>query len=140
MKTFRPTEQELEAIKRRIGKGTKVSFGLGARNEKKRNKYNAEKNTVDGIVFDSRHEAEVYKGLWLRQKAGEISQLMCHYPLRIEVNGEHVFNYEADFRFYEGHRLVYMDAKGYKKGAAYQLFRLKKTIVKAALGIEIEEV
>jgi hypothetical protein len=139
MKSLRLSEQQLEAIEKR-GKGKKVSFGLGARNEKKRNKYNAEKNTVDGIVFDSRHEAEVYQGLKLRQHAGEINSLQCHFPLHIEVNGEHCFDYIADFRFYDRERLVYQDAKGLRKGTAYQLFRLKAKVIKAALGIDIEEV
>ncbi len=121
---------------------------LGALNAKSSpNKFGARKKMVDGIIFDSTHEAEVYMGLKLRAKAGEIWDLECHVPMRIEVNGVHVFNYEADFR-YKAWRpsdsaklcTVYSDAKGYKKGAAYQLFRLKAKIIHAALGIEIEEV
>ena len=37
-------------------------------------------------------------------------------------------------------RTVYEDAKGYRKGSAYQLFRLKKAVILAAMGIEIDEV
>lgn len=34
------------------------------------NKYNAKKTKVDGIVFDSRREAEVYRDLKLQKKTG----------------------------------------------------------------------
>lgn len=106
------------------------------------NKFGARKKQVDGITFDSTHEAEVYMGLKLRAIAKEIERIQCHVPIRVEVNGDHVFTYECDFVWWypNGTSAVYQDAKGYRKGAAYQLFRLKKAVVKAALGIEIEEV
>lgn len=111
------------------------------------NKFGAVKKQVDGITFDSTHEAECYQQLKMLQMAGDITDLQCHVPLRIEINGQHVFNYECDFRFREispvdarVSRARHQDAKGYKKGAAYQLFRLKKAVIKAVLGIEIEEV
>ena len=125
---------------------TKEQYAALQARSQPRNKFGARKKMVDGIEFDSTHEAEVYQQLKVRQAAGQIRALECHVPMRIEVNGQHVFNYECDFKFWsyatitrcDG--LVYQDAKGYKKGAAYQLFRLKKAVIKAALGIEIEEV
>lgn len=76
------------------------------------------------------------------QKSGGIRELQCHYPIRVEINGQHVFTLEVDFRFWDcdTNTRRHQDAKGYKKGAAYQLFRLKRAVIKAALGIEIEEV
>ena len=38
-------------------------------------KYHARKTTVDGITFDSQHEAQRYAELALLQKAGQISDL-----------------------------------------------------------------
>ena len=38
-------------------------------------KYNAHKVTIDGITFDSKHEAERYCQLKLLQRAGQISNL-----------------------------------------------------------------
>lgn len=40
-----------------------------------RNKYKAQKITIDGITFDSKHEAQRYAELALLQKAGQISDL-----------------------------------------------------------------
>lgn len=112
--------------------------------KRKGNKFGAIKKMVDGIEFDSTREAERYMALRLEEKAGAIRALKMHVPLQPEVNGQHVFTYEADFtyerRVGEIWVMRYEDSKGYRKGAAYQLFRLKKAIIKAALGIEIDEV
>lgn len=107
------------------------------------NKFGARKKQLDGITFDSTHESEVYVGLKIQQASALITDLQCHVPLRVEINGQFVFTYECDFVFKSRVApwvLRYLDAKGYKKGSAYQLFRLKKAIIKASLGIEIEEV
>ena len=45
---------------------------------KKRNKYNAIKKEVDGVVFDSTIEARRYGDLKFMQMAGQISNLECH--------------------------------------------------------------
>lgn len=112
---------------------------LGARVQSQ-NKFNARKKVVDGITFDSTHEAEVYQGLKLRQMAGQISDLKTHVPIRVVINSHYVFQLIVDFTYKVGPQEVFEDAKGYKKGAAYQLFRLKKAIIKAAMGIGVDEV
>lgn len=115
------------------------------------NKFGAKKKIVDGIGFDSTKEAERYMALRLEEKAGVIRNIKLQVPLQVHVNGVHVFTYLADFvyeRKGEGTmnpdlvvwRTRYEDAKGYRKGAAYQLFRLKKVVIAAAMGIEVEEV
>lgn len=115
----------------------------------KGNKFGAMKKMVDGIGFDSTKEAERYMALRLEEKAGLIKELKMQVPLQVEVNGEHVFTYLCDFVYSRHHRIDqppslwmthYEDVKGYRKGTAYQLFRLKKAVIKAAMGIEIEEV
>jgi hypothetical protein len=138
-RNLRLTEEELNRF---------VARGAGAQRavNKATNKFNAQKAEVDGITFDSKHEAERYRALRLEEKAGAIAELKIHAPLQVEINGEHVFTYLCDFIYLRrgGTRscpgLVYEDAKGYRKGSAYQLFRLKKAVIKAALGIDIDEV
>jgi hypothetical protein len=46
----------------------------------------------------------------------------------------------VDFIVTYSDRVEYIDVKGYKKGCAYQMFRLKKKMVEAFHGIEIIEV
>src|ERR1019366_6845918 len=43
-----------------------------------RSKYRNVKVQVDGYTFDSKHEAQHYQELRLREKAGEISELNVH--------------------------------------------------------------
>ena len=47
------------------------------------NKYYARKTEVDGITFDSKHEAERYCELKLLWRAGEIRELMIQYPFEL---------------------------------------------------------
>lgn len=49
-------------------------------NHYKRSKYGAKKTEVDGIVFDSKHEAERYCELKMLERAGEISNLGLQKP------------------------------------------------------------
>lgn len=120
---------------------TKEQLAAIQNRRKPANKFGARKKMVDGITFDSTHEAEVYM---LLKADPLVKQLRCQVPLQVHVNDVHVFTYLCDFvyeyRLGAAFRTTHVDAKGYRKGAAYQLFRLKKTVIKAALGIEIEEV
>lgn len=113
----------------------------------KRNKLGAQPIQHDGITFDSKHEGERYLLLKQRAKLGEISDLKTHVPIACEVNGALVCTYECDFS-YKDHTVTgspaaarkYEDAKGYKGGATYALFKLKKKLVEALHGITIDEV
>jgi len=101
------------------------------------NKYGAIKTTVDGITFDSKHEAQRYTELVLLLKEHEITNLCLQPIYEIRVNGKHVCNYIADFRYTarDGKEIV-EDAKGVKT----PVYRLKKKLVKAIYGIDIVEV
>jgi hypothetical protein len=107
------------------------------------NKFGAVKKSVHGIAFDSTKEANRYMVL----KADPlVSNLRLQVPIQVHVRDVHVFTYLCDFVYDFGapgeipSRTIHEDAKGYRKGAAYQLFRLKKAVIKAAMGIDIEEV
>lgn len=115
----------------------KYKTGSGAPS---RPKYGNEKTVINGITFDSKREAEHYQELWLRERAGEISELKCQVPFAIVIDNRHICDYIADFTYVENisgwqcKRVV--DAKGVKT----DVYRLKKKLMLACLGIEITEV
>lgn len=99
-------------------------------------KYNAIKTEIDGRVFDSRAEARRFSELRLWEKSGEIKDLECQPKFDVTVNGKHICNYLADFRYTIEGRQVVEDVKGVKT----PVYRLKKKLVEAIYGIEIVEV
>lgn len=101
-------------------------------------KYRAIPTVVDGIRFDSRREAERYSVLRLLVKSGEISNLELQVKYPIEVNGQHICTYIADFRYFDCLKREWIteDAKGMKT----PVYRLKKKLVKAVYDVEIVEV
>ena len=100
-------------------------------------KYNAIKTIVDGITFDSKHEAERYRELRMLELCGKISSLELQPRFDVIVNGIKVCRYYADFRYIDGDgAIVVEDAKGVKTA----VYRLKKRLVKAIYGIDIVEV
>jgi len=116
----------------------------------KRSKYGAVKVTVDGIVFDSKREAQRYHELKLMERAGEIAQLEVQprFQLRVSANltplGQIMIgDYVADFRYQTKNHIdaihwhtVVEDVKGFKT----PLYRWKKKHVEAQYGIEIKEI
>lgn len=81
-------------------------------------KYRNKKIEVDGILFDSKKEAERYKTLCLLEKAGMISRLemQTKFELVPKQNGERAVTYKADFYYFDNtiHSWVAEDVKGYK--------------------------
>jgi hypothetical protein len=108
------------------------------------NKFGAKKVIVNGIKFDSIKEGEYYKQLLLQRKAIDrtkrVIDIELQPPYKVEVEGKHICNYKADFKvlFADGHTEV-IDVKGYKKGCAYEYFKLKKKLVEALYNIKIIE-
>jgi hypothetical protein len=104
------------------------------------NKYRNIKTVIDGITFDSKREANRYAELKLLQKAGEIWHLELQPEFLIEVNGQKICKYRADFSYWLSetatHGFVVEDAKGVKTPA----YRLKKKLVKAIHGVDVKEV
>jgi hypothetical protein len=98
-------------------------------------KYHAIPTEIDGIRFDSKSEAIRYQELKLLERAGEISNLELQPKYSIDINGKHICNYVADFRYLDRGVLVVEDVKGMKT----PVYRLKKKMVEAAYGIVITE-
>jgi hypothetical protein len=102
------------------------------------NKFRAISKVVDGQKFHSCREAERYMGLKVLLRAGEITDLRTQVPFSIEVNGQHICKYIADFTYRDliSGEFVVEDSKG----MVTKEFRLKKKLMLAVLGIDVREV
>lgn len=103
-------------------------------------KFRNVKTTVDGILFDSKREAERYCTLRLLAQAGKLSHLQTKTPackFAIVVNNQLICHYIADFVYYDVERqtTVVADAKGFRT----REYKLKKKLMKAVHGIDILE-
>jgi len=106
--------------------------------KKKRSKYGNTETEVDGEKFDSKKEAEYYKTLLLRQKAGEIGLIKRQVDYELNEGGTHSLIYRADF--------VYMimatgetevaDTKGFLT----REYKKKRRLMKKVHGIIIKEI
>lgn len=129
---------------------TKAINQMAITRSAKRSKYGAVKTTVDGIVFDSKKEAQRYHELRLREKAGEIRGLQLQPEFSLNTwHGDHseapkVGVYRGDFKYDEkqpdgdgnGWLPIVEDVKGFKT----PLYRWKKKHVEAQYGIQIKEI
>ena len=103
---------------------------------KKKNKYRNIHTTVDGIRFSSKREAARYDQLKFLEKHGKISELVLQPEFPIRVCGELICNYRGDFSYWYGIDRVIEDVKGFKT----PVYRLKKKLLKAVLGLEVTEI
>lgn len=104
---------------------------------KKRSKYGNTRVEVDGKKFDSIHEADVYRGLMMRVRAGELKCVCCQVPFDLPGG----IKYIADFVTIDHEMRIegVYDAKSAatKKNRVYIN---KKKQMRACWGIEIREV
>ena len=109
-----------------------------------KNKFNAVKNTVDDIEFDSTKEGNRYKQLKLLVRAGKIRDLRLQVrydliPKQKFSDGSSMIGtyYLADFVYFDCDkgREVVEDVKG-KKTDVYQI---KRKLMKLILDIEVYE-
>lgn len=105
-------------------------------------KYRAKKCEFEGLKFDSKHECQVWQDLLKRQENGEISDLQRQVPFvlldKVIENGKVVqraTKYLADFVYYENGEKVVADAKGFRT----DVYKLKRKMMRALLGIDILE-
>lgn len=94
---------------------------------KKAPKYHNKKTVVDGIVFDSKGEANRYGELKMLERSGQIEHLRLQvaYELR-GMNGDKICKYIADFEYIENGKMVVEDFKG----LATQAYKLKAKLFK----------
>ena len=104
---------------------------------KKQSKYRSIKTVRDGVTFASKREASRYDQLKFLEKHKKITNLVLQPEFPIEVNGERICVYRADFSyFYEGNERVIEDVKGVRT----PVYLLKKKLLKAAWNLEITEI
>lgn len=104
----------------------------------KKSKYGAVKTEVDGIKFDSKHEAKRYQELRLLEQAGEITNLRLQVPFELIPKSKYgmPIRYIADFTYNDGNgQLIVEDAKGVKT----PVYRIKRRLMAELKGIEIKE-
>lgn len=152
-----PKAQEQVAVKlaiqearRRERRGIKTAEQFAEAGKKAcGNKFHAEKTVVDGIEFDSAKEARRYSDLRLMEIAGEICDLsrQVEYELipkqtRSDGTAERAIKYLADFVYTRcaDCETVVEDVKGYKMGAAYSVFVIKRKLMLWRYGITVKEV
>lgn len=102
-------------------------------------KYNNQKTVVNGILFDSKREANRYCELLLLMRAGEITNLQrqVRYTLIPKQDGERACEYVADF--------VYTDKAGHTivedvKGVRTDVYKIKRKLMRWVHGITVDEV
>lgn len=110
-------------------------------------KYKAQKTTIGDKTFDSKKEAMRYLYLKDQVKAKKISDLKLQVPYVLIPKQRDEFGntlrevrYIADFVYKKDGRIVIEDVKGYRKGAAYNMFTLKKKLMLYRYGITVKEV
>ena len=151
---LRLTEEEYNRLfkkKAPLCKGSSAKGGEGL----KKNKYNAKKVLLDGILFASQHEADRYNDLKLMLHAGEIADLKLQVkyvlipakrepdrtgPRGGKIKGkviERETAYFADFVYKtkDGTEIV-EDAKGCRT----KDYRIKKKLMLSVHGIRLKEV
>ena len=107
-------------------------------------KYGNRKTEVDGIVFDSRHEASRYIQLKYMMRFGLISDLELQVPFELipkqkdrAGNVVRPVRYQADFVYKRPNgETVVEDAKGVRT----EVYKIKKKLMLERYGIEIQEV
>lgn len=124
-----------------------------------KSKYGASKASYNGIEFDSKKECRRYGELYVLERAGKIHDLKMQVkfvliptqrePDTIGARGaikkgkiiERECAYIADFTYYDSEDNYHVeDVKGYKDGAAYNLFKIKRKLMLYVHGIRIEEI
>lgn len=116
----------------------------------KPSKYRARKMEIDGIKFDSKREGARFMELRSLERAGAISDLRRQVKFELIPNQrgadgkviERAVSYYADYTYIVNitGELVVEDAKGYRDGAAYALFTIKRKLMLYVNGIRITEV
>lgn len=80
---------------------------------KKKNKFNAKKQTYNGVKFDSTFEAKVAENLDWLLKSGELVEVKRQVKIPLMVNQKLICNFYCDFRTVDKHGQVnYVEAKG----------------------------
>ncbi len=103
-------------------------------------KYNAKKVIINSIEFDSKVEGQRYIFLLEQQRNGLISSLELQRKFEIEINGQFICSYCADFCYIQKVDDIPVFIVEDVKGMKTPVYRLKKKMLKASLGYDIKEI
>lgn len=109
----------------------------------KPSKYRNNKTLLDGIIFDSKVEAERYAELKLLAKSGKITnfarQIVFELAPSVVINGRKrpPLRYIADFSYEIDGEYILEDVKGSKK--VTEGYRIKRHLMKSIFSIDILE-
>jgi dsDNA-binding SOS-regulon protein len=124
------TEADVRAYYAKIGKPCPLG---DAQPVKKESKYHNQKTERNGMVFDSKKEADRWDELQLLLKAGEILAVFWQVPFRVSKRVKYI----ADFVILNRDgTFTVEDAKGMKT----PMYNVKKKMMKDELGIDVKEV
>lgn len=113
----------------------------GSFKRSKLGKYNSRGVRLDGVFFHSEAEGNRYLQLKVMEAAGLIARIEKQVPYAVSIDGSHICNYIADFRYFildEGggtKAIVIEDVKGQRTAE----FILKKKMVEAKHKISVIE-
>ena len=101
-----------------------------------KNKFGATAVVLDGYRFASKREAQHY---WALKNDETIRDLFVQPAWRIEINGEFVCDYVADFSFRDANRVLHVhDVKS--KATKTPEYRIKRKLMHAVHSIYVEEI
>lgn len=98
---------------------------------RRESKYNNCPTTVDGIRFDSKHEANYYRRLLIRKAAGEILFFLRQVPFHLPGGTRYVVDF---LEFHADSSVHVVDTKGRET----EVFRVKKREVEHHYPVRIE--
>jgi len=104
---------------------------------RKTGRYGYKRIEIDGYSFQSTKEGRRYEVLRDLEQQGKISGLVLQQPFKIEMNGQKICVYKADFCYTENGEYVVEDVKS-AHTAKDSTFILKKKLVKAVYDIDIK--
>lgn len=102
-------------------------------------KYNNVPTRVGERVFASKREAARYDQLKLLERNGEVRDILCQVPFKLEINGRHICRYIADFVYCEVRNGIWAEVVEDVKGYRTAMYNLKKKLMRAIHGIEVRE-
>ena len=100
---------------------------------------------VNGYKFASRAEARRYSELIFLRDHGSIKDLQLHPKFSLAILNQEITTYTADFQYsifdqsFGNWITIVEDVKGRRAGPAYEMFKVKKRLMKALHGIDVQE-
>ena len=100
----------------------------------------AEKRTCDGITFGSVLEMKRYQALRLKQIAGLIHDLKLQPVFKIDINGQHLCRYTADFEYLNERGEVVIEEVKSTGTAKERDYKLRKRAAELFYSVKVTEI